>query len=69
MRIAISKYEPYVDCDPNPSLAPSEESCAAVLELVPSFDKLRLFAVTADPRFLGVRLPRDFYISRSLRPV
>ena len=69
LRMAIWKYEPYVDCNPNPFLAPSVESCDAVLTLVPSYDKTILFAVTADWRIAPGRLPRDFAIGQYLRLV
>ena len=69
LRISIWKYEPHVDCNPHPSLAPSEESCDAVLALVPSYDKVLPFAVTTDWHIALGRLPRDFYLSEYLRLV
>ena len=69
LRLSIMKYEPYVDCDPNPSLAPSEESCDAVLTFVPSYDKTLAFAVTTDWRIARGKLPRHFYVSEYLQLV
>ena len=70
LRITIWEYEPHVDCDPNPSLAPSEESCGAVLTFVPSYLKKLTFEVTRDPRIPNrARLPRNFYISEYLQLV
>ena len=69
LRISIWEYEPHTDCNPHPSLAPSVESCDAVLEIVPSYDKKLTFAVTTDWRIARVRLPRHFSISECLRLV
>ena len=69
LRITIRKYEPSVDCDPNPSLAPSEESCDAVIALVPSYPKVLSFVFTRDWGIGFGKLPRRFYISEYLRLV
>lgn len=69
LRISIWKYEPYVDCRPNPSLAPSEKSCDAVLALVPSYEKTVPFAATKDWHIALGKLPRHFYLGEYLRLV
>ena len=52
-----------VDCDPRPSITPSEEDCKAVLTMTPAYHKKVLFGTTSDLQHV-LRLPREYPISK-----